>query len=94
MDIQKLLDSKDDTDIDTCNKILPTYQGFRKWLNKKGYQPDSSIKEWDQELFRNNLQGKKGGRKKGKGVKWITTIGSKRKYSQKGTPGRRNRELP
>ena len=66
LELQKLLDAgnNDPNVLDRCNRILPTYNGFLHSFKSKGLAEDN-LQEWDEDLFKNALQGRKRKRRRG-----------------------------
>ena len=89
LNLQRLLHDPDQ--LDTCNKILPTYKGFLFSFNKEGLQKDD-LKEWDEDVFKNRLQGR--GKKRKRGAMDVVSTTKRRNSSDKWTPGPRNRSSP
>ena len=59
------MDDPDPSALDRCNRILPTYKGFVHSFNSKKLE-DDDLKEWDEDLYKNGLQGRRKKRLKGK----------------------------
>ena len=90
MELQKLLDegNNDPNVLDRCNRILPTYNGFLHSFNSKGLEEDN-LQEWDEDLFKNALQGRK--RKRRKGAMDSASKTKKRRSHLLGSQGSRDR---